>query len=291
MTNVAALLAAYAKEFNCALEKFLPEGGGPVADAMRYSMQDGGKRLRPALVMAFCEKFGGMHKDALPFAVSLEMVHTYSLIHDDLPCMDDDDFRRGRPSCHKRFGEAAALLAGDALLTQAFAVIAGAEHLPEATRCEAVAQLAKSAGYLGMIGGQMLDMAYEKMQATREQLEEMNRKKTGELIRLACRFGAMAARAGEAQLAAAEAYADALGVLFQVTDDILDMTGNTSKFGKSIGKDAASGKSTWVSLLGLDGAKQYADELSSLAYQAITPYTAKDEFLLCLPEWIVNRDH
>jgi len=291
MTDVAALLAAYAEKFNRALEKFLPCGGSPVADAMRYSMQDGGKRLRPALVMAFCEKFGGMPKDALPFAVALEMVHTYSLIHDDLPCMDDDDFRRGRPSCHRQFGEAVALLAGDALLTQAFAVIAGAEHLPEALRCDAALQLAKSAGHLGMIGGQMLDMAYERTRASRAQLEEMNRKKTGELIRLACRFGAMAARAGEAQLAAAEAYADALGLLFQVTDDILDMTGNTSKIGKSIGKDEASGKSTWVSLLGLDGAKQYADDLAYVACQAVAPYAAEDEFLFCLPKWIVNREY
>ena len=291
MTDVEALLAAYAEEFNRAMEPFLPEGGSSVADAMRYSMRDGGKRLRPALVMAFCEKFGGMPNDALPFAVALEMVHTYSLIHDDLPCMDDDDFRRGRPSCHKRFGEAVALLAGDALLTQAFAVIAGAKQLPEAMRCDAVVQLAKSAGYRGMIGGQMLDMAYEKMQAARAQLEEMNRKKTGELIRLACRFGAMAARAGKAQLAAAEAYADALGLLFQVTDDILDMTGNTSKIGKSIGKDEASGKSTWVSLLGLDGAKRYADDLVSLACQTIAPYATKNEFLFCLPEWIASREY
>ena len=291
MTDVAALLAAYAEEFNRELESFLPRGGNPVADAMRYSMQDGGKRLRPALVMAFCEKFGETSKDALPFAAALEMVHTYSLIHDDLPCMDNDDVRRGRPSCHKQFGDAVALLAGDALLTQAFAVIAEAEYVPESLRCEAVMLLAKSAGHLGMIGGQMLDMAYEKTRATRAQLEEMNRKKTGELIRLACRFGAMAAPAGEAQFAAAEAYADALGLLFQVTDDILDMTGNTSKIGKSIGKDEASGKSTWISLLGLDGAKQYADELKTLACQAIVPYVAEDEFLFCLPEWIVKRDH
>ena len=291
MTDVAALLAAYAEEFNRGLENFLPCEGSPVADAVRYSMRDGGKRLRPALVMAFCEKFGGMPKDALPFAVALEMVHTYSLIHDDLPCMDNDDFRRGRPSCHKQFGEAMALLAGDALLTQAFAVIAGAEILPEVLRCKAVAQLAKSVGYLGMIGGQMLDMAYEKTQATRVQLEEMNRKKTGELIWLACRFGAMAAWAGEVQLAAAEAYADALGLLFQVTDDILDMTGNTSKTGKSIGKDDVSGKSTWVSLLGLEGAKQYADDLASIACQAIAPYAGEAEFLFCLPEWIADRDH
>jgi len=291
MIDVAAQLTLRAVEFNRCLDDYLPRGEGRVIDAMRYSIKDSGKRLRPALATEICINFGGNHKNSRPYAAALEMVHTYSLIHDDLPCMDDDDFRRGRLSCHRKFDEAVALLAGDALLTQAFAVIVGADEISAQQRCVAIACLAESAGVHGMIGGQALDMAYEKTHVNRAQLEEMSRKKTGELIRLACKLGCLAASAGEAQTTAAMAYADALGLLFQVTDDILDVTGNLLNMGKTVGKDVNSGKSTWVSLLGLDGAKSYARDLKILAFQAITEYTAKDGFLYRLPEWVANRSY
>lgn len=288
MIDVGAQLAKRADEFDRCLEDFLPAGESVVIDAMRYSMEAGGKRLRPALVLEVCENFGGSSKNCIPYAAALEMVHTYSLIHDDLPCMDNDDYRRGRMSCHRKFGEAVALLAGDALLTQAFALIAGADSIAPQQRCEATALLAKAAGVHGMIGGQALDMAYENAQATRAQLEEMNRKKTGALIWAACRLGCAAA--GGERIDAVDRYADALGLLFQVTDDILDMTGNLQIIGKTAGKDQKSGKTTWVSLLGRDGAARYAETLSSIAVQSIAPYTNQDGFLYRLPEWIVGRD-
>ena len=291
MIDVETQLAQRAEEFNRSLDGFLPRGESVVVDAMRYSVEAGGKRLRPALVTEVCINFGGTSKKSFPFAAALEMVHTYSLVHDDLPCMDNDDYRRGLLSCHRKFGEAVALLAGDALLTQAFAVLAGADEISTRQRCEGIALLAESAGAGGMIGGQALDMAYESARIDRAQLEEMNQKKTGELIRLACRFGCMAALAGEEQTTAVMKYADALGLLFQVTDDIMDMTGKLQKIGKTVGKDQKSGKNTWVSLLGCDGANRYAKELVSIAVQSIAPYTDIDGFLYRLPEWIANRDY
>ncbi|MDR0532077.1 MAG: polyprenyl synthetase family protein [Oscillospiraceae bacterium] len=282
MSNVAARLAAYAKTFEAVYPAYLPQGNTPVFAAMRYSMEAGGKRLRPALAYAFCEQFGGALQAAAPYAAALEFVHTYSLIHDDLPCMDNDDYRRGRPSCHKQFGEAVAVLAGDALLTQAFAALA---HRPDM-----VALLAHAAGAEGMVGGQMLDLLYETSPASRAQLEEMNRKKTGALLKTACLFGCEAAGAGLAETAAAERYGDAIGLLFQVTDDILDVNGSQAKLGKTIGKDQSSGKSTWVSLLGLEGAAAYAGELAALARAAIAPHAGPGAFLHDLPGWIQTRE-
>ena len=289
MSDVQAALREYAKTFEAALPRFLPQGDDPVGQAMRCGMEAGGKRVRPALAMAFCELFGGQASRALPFAAAVEMVHGYSLIHDDLPCMDDDDFRRGRPSCHKQFGEATALLAGDALLTEAFACIANSDFPPQA-KCRAVSLLAKAAGASGMIGGQQLDMLYEKRRATRPQLEDMNRKKTGALLSAACLLGCVAANAGIPQTFSAARYADALGLLFQLTDDLLDVTSTREALGKSPGKDAAAGKCTWVSVLGLEEAQAAAREYAAAAREAIAPHAKAGHWLYELPGWLIIRN-
>jgi len=275
MIDVQAALREYANTFEAALPRFLSRGDDPVSRAMRYGMEAGGKRVRPALALAFCELFSGKKEQALPFAAAVEMIHGYSLIHDDLPCMDDDDLRRGRPSCHKVFGEATALLAGDALLTEAFACIANSDLSPQ-TRCRAVSLLARAAGADGMIAGQQLDLLYENTPITRAQLEDMNRKKTGALLSVACLLGCVAANAGIPQSFAAARYADALGLLFQLTDDILDA-----------GEEP--GKATWVSLLGLDGARTAAREYAGAAREAVAPHAGKGHFLHELPGWLLSR--
>jgi len=276
MSDVPSDLRAYAKEFEAALPRFLPKGDAPVCRAMRYSMENGGKRIRPSLALAFCALFGGEKDRAMPIAAAVEMVHGYSLIHDDLPCMDDDDFRRGRPSCHKQFGEATALLAGDALLTEAFACIADSDFPPQA-KTRAISLLAKAAGVGGMIAGQQLDMLYENTPITRARLEEMNRKKTGALLSAACLLGCVAAGAGVPQSFAAARYADYLGLLFQITDDLLDA-----------GEEP--GKATWVSLLGQDGARAAALEYAAAARKAIATHTKEGHFLYELPGWLLTRD-
>jgi len=290
LTDVEVYLREGSIAFEAALERYLPQGDDLVSQAMCYSLAGGGKRIRPALLSAFCALFNGEPEQAQAFAAAIEMVHSYSLIHDDLPCMDDDDYRRGRLSCHRKFGEQAALLAGDALLTQAFAVLAGADFTPE-LRIRAVDVLSKAAGQAGMAGGQWLDLSYETKAIKRAQLEDMNRRKTGALLCAACELGCLAAAANEEQTAAALRYADSLGLLFQLTDDILDVTGDRAKLGKSAGKDAAAGKSTWVSLLGLERARMVAQEYAALARHAIAPYAGADDFLYCLPGWLVEREY
>jgi geranylgeranyl diphosphate synthase type II len=306
MPDVEALLRAQAARFEAALPAFLPAGEDPVSQAARYSANGGGKRIRPVLVLAFCALFGGDAQTALPLAAALEMIHAYSLIHDDLPCIDNDDYRRGRLSCHRKFGEATALLAGDALLTQAFWCAAqgvvpaeagdGVLVLPSLaakTRCEAIALLANAAGAGGMIAGQQLDLAYEKKQGaiTRAQLEDMNRKKTGALLGAACALGCLCAGAGANATAAALRYADYVGLLFQLTDDILDVEGTREATGKSQGKDQAAGKSTWVSLLGLRRAKMLAKEFGALAQEEIKDFAGVDSLVFCLPRWLATRGY
>ncbi|MBR6634942.1 MAG: polyprenyl synthetase family protein, partial [Clostridia bacterium] len=190
---------------------------------MLYSLKNGGKRVRPMLVLEFCRVCGGDVQAALPFACAVEMIHTYSLIHDDLPCMDDDDFRRGMPSCHKQYGEATALLAGDGLLTLAFSVLSKAALSAE-RKIEAVKVLADCAGHLGMIGGQTMDLAHEGQKITLDQLRKTDALKTGRLIRCACALGCIAAGADEEMHKAAEKYADSIGLAFQIVDDLLDIT-------------------------------------------------------------------
>jgi len=288
MIDVNAILRAESVRFEREYRRFLPSGESTVAQAMRYSLSGGGKRVRPALTMAFCELFGGAAAQAVPLAVAIEMVHCYSLIHDDLPCMDNDDYRRGRLSCHRQFGEQAALLAGDALLTQAFGVIAQA-RLSAEIRCKAVELLANAGK--GMIDGQWLDLSHENKTMTRAQLEQMNAGKTGALIATACELGCLAASTTEAQTRAARSYSAYLGLLFQLTDDILDVTSSPETLGKSIGKDAAAGKNTWVSLLGLAGAKRQASEFVAQAQREIAPFATEDHLLYCLPGWLEGREN
>jgi len=284
MSDVKATLNAQAVRFEEKLQHFLPNGNSVIAQAMCYSLDGGGKRIRPVLAMAFCNVFGGDDASVIPYAVAIEMIHCYSLVHDDLPCMDNDDMRRGLPSCHKKFGENAALLAGDALLTEAFAVAAQGGDMA------AIAILARAAGEQGMIGGQWLDLSHENKTITLAQLEEMNRGKTCALLRAACELGCLAAGASEEQTQAAQEYADALGLLFQLTDDILDVTSTAGQLGKSIGKDAAAGKNTWVSLLGLQQAKVHAKTLAGQAQQTIMPFVAQDDLLYHLPGWLLERE-
>ena len=231
-------------------------------ESMEYSLETGGKRVRPVLLLAACHFCGGEVISALPYACALEYIHTYSLIHDDLPAMDNDDLRRGRPSCHKAFDEATAMLAGDVLLTEAFEVIANAPA--DADVCvQAAAALSAGAGSRGMVYGQELDLKYEALAATEEQLRLIHRNKTGALINAAIQMGAAAARADDAQCRALEHYAYGLGLVFQIVDDVLDVTSTPEQLGKPIGSDSENGKTTFVTLYGAEGAMQLAQDLNN----------------------------
>lgn len=238
---------------------------GDIYPAMEYSLLAGGKRLRPVLTLACCRLCGGNVELALPLGCAVEMVHTYSLIHDDLPAMDNDDLRRGKPTNHKVYGEATAILAGDGLLTAAFGVIAGATGLTEGQRLAAVRALSEAAGPQGMVGGQVLDMDGEDRGLSRSEVEELQRLKTGALIRCAAHMGCIAAMADEKTTQAVGRYAEKLGLAFQVRDDILDVTSTTEQLGKPIGSDAKQGKTTFVTLLGLEGCRDWTQQLSGEA--------------------------
>ncbi len=243
-----------------------------VKDAMAYSLKAGGKRIRPILVLEFCRMCGGDIKNALPFACAVEMVHCYSLIHDDLPCMDDDDMRRGKPSCHIQFGEANALLAGDALLTLAFDVLssASATGLVSSQACvKAVSTLAKCAGMDGMIGGQVMDLLFENKPMDENILHQIHTKKTAALIKSACVLGSLAAEASDEMILKSETYAHNLGLAFQIVDDILDVVGTEESLGKPIGSDKENGKTTFVTLFGLEGAKKMAQEATTKALDTL----------------------
>lgn len=261
---------------------------GRLHEAMRYSLLGGGKRLRPVLALAACEAVGGPLEAAMDFACAIEMIHTYSLIHDDLPCMDDDDLRRGRPTNHKIYGEAIATLAGDALLTDAFWVLAKSAA-PPAALLATVAELAAAAGSAGMVAGQAIDLLGEGRTMTMEELEYLHRRKTGALFIAAVRGGARLGGAGEAQLEALEAYARALGLAFQVIDDILDVEASTEQMGKRTGKDLAHGKNTYPGLIGLDQSWRFARELECRAHQALDGFDQRAEPLRSLASFAVER--
>ena len=255
-------------------------------EAMRYSLLAGGKRLRPALTLALCEICGGDAAAALPFAAAVEMVHTYSLIHDDLPCMDNDEYRRGKLTNHKVYGEATAVLAGDALLTAAFGQLAAAE-LPAARIAKAVAALARCAGELGMVGGQVLDMNAETRLCTEQEVYDIQSRKTGALISAACQLGVIAAGGSAAQLAQAERYAEAIGLAFQIEDDILDVIGDAGKLGKATGVDES--KNTFVRLYGIDRCREMIAEQTATALEAAKALNAP--FLAELAKTLQNRDY
>lgn len=289
-------VSEYQKIINDAIDKYVPEctfGEDIVHNAMKYSLSIGGKRIRPMLVLEFCRICGGNIYEALPFAVALEMVHTYSLIHDDLPCMDNDDMRRGMPSCHIKFGEEYALLAGDALLTRAFGLISESEiaQLHPLIAIKAIKALSELSGVNGMIGGQVVDLLNENKNADIKTLETMDSLKTGALIRCAAFLGVISAGADEEKIKAADIYADKIGHAFQIVDDILDVTGDEKSLGKPIGSDKESGKSTYVSLLGLNKSKAYAQELTDTAIKALDIFGNDGEFLISLALNLVNRQN
>lgn len=284
----------YISIINSKLDSFIPGctyGEPVVSEAMKYSLGIGGKRIRPVLLLEFCRVCGGDAEKALPFAVALEMIHTYSLIHDDLPCMDDDDMRRGMPSCHIKYGEEYALLAGDALLTRAFGVIAESELAKENPACavSAVAALSELAGVNGMIGGQTVDLKNEGRKASLETLEIMDSLKTGALIVSAAKLGCLAAGADEAQTDAAVTFCEKIGHAFQIVDDILDVVGDEKELGKPIGSDSESDKSTYVSLLGLEKSREYADRLTKEAIDALEVFGDEAEFLKQLALMLIKR--
>lgn len=273
---------------NDALEEYLPKSGDIVSEAMKYSVRNGGKRIRPMLTLEFCKACGAEPEKALPLACAVEMIHTYSLIHDDLPCMDDDDYRRGKPSCHIAFGEANALLAGDALLTLAFETAVKADIAAENV-VRAVKELSYSAGILGMVGGQVLDLQNENKALTLSELEQIHNLKTGELIRVACVLGCVAAGADEEKIKSAEAYAKGIGLTFQIVDDILDITSDAETLGKPIGSDAENQKTTYVSLLGIEKSKEVAAELTRKAKAALAVYDENTEALSLLADNLLIR--
>ena len=282
-----------ARRIETVLERALPREGTEDAPAleraMRYAVLGGGKRIRPLLAYAAGELVGADPDVVDAPAAAVELIHAYSLVHDDLPCMDDDALRRGRPSCHAAFGEATALLAGDALQALAFGVLAGGKLPHGAAAC---AMLAAAAGVGGMAGGQAIDLASTGSTLLPGALETMHRMKTGALIRAAVRLGAACGRSlTPDEEAALDSYAWAAGLAFQVVDDVLDVEGSAATLGKTAGKDAAQGKPTFVSMLGIDTARERARELHHEALDALTPFGRAARRLCELADWIVGRGH
>jgi geranylgeranyl diphosphate synthase type II len=283
------------QQINAELEKLLLgcEKAQPLVDAMRYSLMAGGKRIRPVLCLAATEAVGGMAEDALTTGCALEMVHTYSLIHDDLPAMDDDRKRRGKPTCHIAFDEATAILAGDALLTVAFEVLSAMNFTENSTqavqRLNVIQTIATAAGCRGMIQGQMLDIASEGHRVSREDLEGMHALKTGALIEASLQCGALLGRASKSQMEMLKTYAANIGLAFQVIDDILNVEGNPQLMGKDVGTDALREKSTYPSLLGLEASKRFAWDLIQNALQAIETFDKKSEPLRAIAVYIIER--
>lgn len=280
-----------------ALSASLPRGDElqkELFSSMEYSLLSGGKRIRPILVLEFCRLSGGKIPAALPFACALEMIHTYSLIHDDLPCMDNDEMRRGRRTNHLVYGESTALLAGDALLTLAFETMLSPKAIRLAGSGKAAAAagtLARAAGALGMVGGQVIDLASEGKQIPLATLRIMDERKTGALIVAAAKMGCILGGASSEQTAAAEEYAKCIGLAFQIVDDILDVTGDSTLLGKNTGGDDLNQKSTYVSLMGMEGAKKAVRELTTEAIEALERFGGDTEYLCSFARELAVRQH
>ena len=282
--------AAAAETF---LDTLYRSGGrcdGTLNESVRYSLMAGGKRVRPALVLEFCRLFGGDREAALPFAAAIEMIHTFSLIHDDLPCMDDDDLRRGRPTNHKVYGEATALLAGDALAIDAFGIVAANEKVSPHARAAAVTLLARAAGGAGMVRGQIMDMFGEKNILTEDESTALHAHKTGALIRVSAQLGCLAAGcvAEDPEMAAAVGYAERIGLAFQIVDDILDATSTAEALGKSVGGDASHHKNTFLSFHTVSEAEVYAARLTEEAVDLLLP-SPNSERLMALATYLAVR--
>jgi geranylgeranyl diphosphate synthase type II len=275
-----------------ALEVALPQQDGPetrVVEAMRYSLFAGGKRLRPILCLAASEAVGGDLKAAMPAGCALEMIHTYSLIHDDLPAMDDDDLRRGKPTNHKVFGEAIAILAGDGLLTEAFVLLSGYNSLLPERAVQVIGVIAEAASYRGMVGGQVVDILSQKKRADLETVQQMHSRKTAALIAAATESGALAGKGSEAQVAALARYGRAIGLAFQIADDILDIEGDTELLGKTTGADVARGKVTYPAAVGLERSRQAANEMVNDALAALEGFDDRANPLRSLANYIITR--
>ncbi len=283
---------AYKNKIDAALEEYfksaaeLPQAG--LADAMRYSLLAGGKRIRPMLVLEFCRIAGGDIEAALPVACAIEMLHTYSLIHDDLPCMDNDELRRGRPTNHMVYGECTATLAGDTLQAEAFGTILRC-GLPAQRRADCAEILAGAVGLDGMCGGQYLDMLGEGKKLTEQELTEINSRKTGALLVAACQMGVAAAGGGELELASAGHFGAAIGMAFQIRDDMLDVMSTDAELGKPVGSDAQENKNTYMALLGEKGCTETIERLTEFAKNVLKEAFADTEFLCGLADSMAQR--
>ena len=293
MLEIKSALAENARDVDVVLDSLLPLHDEPesrLMEAVRYSTLAGGKRIRPFLVTSSARLFDVSEPSALRVAAAIEMVHCYSLIHDDLPAMDNDDLRRGLPTCHIKFDEATAILAGDALLTRAFEVLADpATHPDPRVRSDLVVDLARAAGPEGMVGGQMLDLLAEHQSLEMAEVTRLQRMKTGALIAFSCESGAVLGKAADSARQALHAYAHDLGLAFQIADDLLDVEGDEAEVGKKTGKDQGAGKATFVSLLGPERARAQSDMLASQAVQHLEIFSKNAEPLRALAAFVVKR--
>ncbi len=295
MTEFTDALADVVAATETALLKLIPVNEGPesqVFQAMRYSVMAGGKRLRPFLVIASADLFNVSRSSSERVAAAVEMIHTYSLIHDDLPAMDDDNLRRGEPTCHLKFDEATAILAGDALLTLAFEVIAHSDtHDSAKIRADLVLEISHAVGAQGMVGGQMLDLFAEKNILGMPEITRLQRMKTGALINCSCQSGAILGKASETQRHLLNAYAYDIGLAFQITDDLLDIDGHPKELGKAINKDTKAGKATFVSQLGVERARSQAVILTDQAIKHLDIFGEKAGLLRDLARFVIERDN
>jgi geranylgeranyl diphosphate synthase, type II len=292
--NLKAYLKSRQQTIDRALDRYLPKESvkpATIHKAMRYSLFAGGKRLRPILCLAAAEACGGKLDNALPLACALECIHTYSLVHDDLPSMDNDDFRRGRPTCHKVFGDGIAVLAGDGLLTIAFEIVSRAKPTPRYDMSILLREVAVAAGSQELIAGQVADLEAEGKETSRAQLQYIHENKTAAILTTTVRLGAMSANANPKQLSAITKFGRALGLAFQVIDDILDVTQTSEKLGKSAGKDIAAKKATYPAVIGLDKSRAEAKRLTRQAHDALSMFSAKADALHALANYLLEREY
>ena len=291
--NLQQFLATRTKTVNAALDKFLPSDKtrpATIHKAMRYSLFAGGKRMRPALCLAAAAACGGREADALPLACAVECIHTYSLIHDDLPAMDNDDFRRGKPTNHKVFGDGIAVLAGDALLTQAFEIAAQSRGWPRYTHRDLILEIAKASGSLQLVAGQVADLEGEGRKLSVDELRYIHERKTSALLCCSVRLGGMSANCTAAQLKALTDFGYHVGLAFQVIDDILDVTQTSEQLGKTAGKDTQAQKATYPAIVGLEKSRQIAEQLTAKAFAALKIFKGKAVALEALAEFLLKRD-
>jgi geranylgeranyl diphosphate synthase type II len=295
MTNFNAIISDYTAQVDAQLEATLPAASGPAEHlfaAMRYSTFNGGKRVRPALCFAAAEAVASSNSNTAKVAAAVEMIHAYSLIHDDLPAMDDDDLRRGKPTCHIQFGEATAILAGDGLQSLAFQLLTELSDIPAQTTVELIALLSRLGGCAGMVTGQAIDLAATGTALNLQQLKTMHAHKTGALIEASVVMGAMAtAQASQEQLAALKEFSRAIGLAFQIQDDILDVESSTEQLGKQQGSDVTNQKSTYTSILGLEQARAEAAALYNQSMQALEIFADKADSLRAIASFIIKRNH